>query len=35
MAANWRGIENVDDAIARHTGQVLVTEAAAPGVGWP
>jgi sugar lactone lactonase YvrE len=35
LAADWRGIENVDDAIARRTGQVLVTEAPAPGVGWP
>jgi sugar lactone lactonase YvrE len=35
MAADWRGIENVDDAIARRTGQVLVAQAPAAGVGWP
>ena len=35
LAADWRGIENVDDAIARRTGHVLVTEAPAPAVGWP
>ena len=35
LAAEWRGIENVGEAIARRTGQVLVAEAPAPGVGWP
>jgi sugar lactone lactonase YvrE len=35
LAADWRGIENVDHAIASRTGQVLVAEASAPGVGWP
>ena len=35
LAAEWRGIENVDEVIARRTGQVLVAEAPAPGVGWP
>ncbi len=35
LAADWRGIENVDEAIASRTGQVLITEAPAPGVGWP
>jgi sugar lactone lactonase YvrE len=35
LAADWRGIENVDDAIARRTGQVLVANAPAPHVGWP
>jgi sugar lactone lactonase YvrE len=35
LAAEWRGIENVDDALARRTGQVLVTDAPAPGTGWP
>ncbi len=35
LAAEWNGIENVDDAIARRTGQVLTIAAPAPGVGWP
>ncbi len=35
LAADWRGIENVDEAIAHRTGQVLVVDAPAPGVGWP
>ena len=33
--ADWRGIEQVDAAIADRTGQLLVAEAPAPGVGWP
>jgi sugar lactone lactonase YvrE len=35
LAADWRGTEGVEDALARRTGQVLVTEAPAPGAGWP
>jgi sugar lactone lactonase YvrE len=35
LAADWRGIEQVEQAIADRTGQVLVAEAPAPGVGWP
>ena len=35
LAAEWNGIENVDDAIVRRTGQVLTIAAPAPGVGWP
>jgi sugar lactone lactonase YvrE len=35
LAADWRGIENVDEAIASRTGQVLIADAPAPGVGWP
>jgi sugar lactone lactonase YvrE len=35
MAAEWRGIENVAGALAARTGQVLVADAPAPGVGWP
>jgi sugar lactone lactonase YvrE len=35
LAAEWMGIEKVDDVIARRTGQVLTIEAPAPGVGWP
>ena len=35
LANDWRGIENVDAAIASRNGQVLVMEAPAPGAGWP
>ncbi len=35
LAADWRGIENVDEAIAARTGRVLSTAAPAPGAGWP
>ena len=35
LAADWEGTGNVDDVIARRTGQVLVADAPAPGVGWP
>jgi hypothetical protein len=29
------GIDKIDETIARRTGQVLVTEAPSPHVGWP
>jgi sugar lactone lactonase YvrE len=35
MAAEWRGTENVDAALAARTGQVLVADAPAPKAGWP
>ena len=35
LTAEWRGTENMDDVIAARTGQVLVADAPAPGVGWP
>jgi sugar lactone lactonase YvrE len=35
LVADWRGPENVDDVVAARTGQVLVADAPAPGVGWP
>jgi sugar lactone lactonase YvrE len=35
LAADWRGIENVQAAIADRTGQVLTTDAPAAGAGWP
>jgi len=35
LASEWRGIENVDAAIADRTGQVLIAEAPAPRDGWP
>jgi sugar lactone lactonase YvrE len=33
--AEWRGTEAVDDVIEARTGQILVADAPAPGVGWP
>jgi sugar lactone lactonase YvrE len=35
LAAQWRGIEHVDEAVAARTGQILITKAPAPGAGWP
>jgi sugar lactone lactonase YvrE len=35
LAADWRGPENVDDVVAARTGQLVVADAPAPGVGWP
>ena len=35
LAADWRGIEHVDEAVAARTGQVLTAKAPAPGAGWP
>lgn len=35
LAAEWRGFENVEQAIADGTGRVLVAEAAAPHAGRP
>ena len=35
LVADWRGPENVDEVVAARTGQVLVANAPAPGVGWP
>jgi sugar lactone lactonase YvrE len=35
MAAEWRGTENVDAALAARTGQVFVADAPAPKAGWP
>jgi hypothetical protein len=35
LAADWRGPESVDDVVAARTGQVLVADAPAPGVGRP
>jgi sugar lactone lactonase YvrE len=34
-AAEWRGVEHVDEAVAARTGQILMTRAPAPGAGWP
>lgn len=35
LAAEWRGFEHIDEAIADRTGQVLVVEAPSPHAGWP
>jgi sugar lactone lactonase YvrE len=35
IAAEWRGMEKITEAAQARTGQVLVTDASAPGVGWP
>jgi sugar lactone lactonase YvrE len=35
LTAEWRGTKDIDDVIAARTGQVLVADAPAPGVGWP
>jgi len=35
LAAEWRGIEQVDEALAARTGQVLTARAPVPRAGWP
>lgn len=35
LTAEWRGTEGIEDVIESRTGQVLVAEAPAPGIGWP
>jgi sugar lactone lactonase YvrE len=35
LAAEWRGFEEIEEAIADRTGQVLVVDAPAPRAGWP
>jgi sugar lactone lactonase YvrE len=35
LAAEWRGFEQIEAAIADRTGQVLVVDAPAPHAGWP
>jgi sugar lactone lactonase YvrE len=35
LTAEWRGSEQVEDVIKARTGQILVVDAPAPGVGWP
>jgi sugar lactone lactonase YvrE len=35
LAAEWRGFEEIESAIADRTGQVLITDAPAPRAGWP
>ncbi|HET6755977.1 MAG TPA: SMP-30/gluconolactonase/LRE family protein [Jiangellaceae bacterium] len=35
LTAEWRGTEAIEDVVRARTGQVLVADAPAPGVGWP
>lgn len=35
LVAEWRGFENIEEAIADRTGQVLVADAPSPHAGWP
>ena len=35
LAAEWRGFEQIEEAMADRTGQVLIAEAPAPRAGWP
>jgi sugar lactone lactonase YvrE len=35
LTAEWRGTEAIEDVVKARTGQVLVADAPAPGVGWP
>jgi sugar lactone lactonase YvrE len=35
LAVEWRGVEQVNEAVAARTGQVLVSQAPVPGAGWP
>jgi sugar lactone lactonase YvrE len=35
LTAEWRGTEGIDAVVKARTGQVLVADAPAPGVGWP
>ena len=35
VATEWRGTDQLDNVLAKHTGQVLTVQAPAPGVGWP
>jgi sugar lactone lactonase YvrE len=34
-AAEWRGVEHVDEAVAARTGQILTAAAPVPSAGWP
>jgi sugar lactone lactonase YvrE len=35
LAAEWRGIEHVDEALAARTGRVITARAPVPHAGWP
>jgi sugar lactone lactonase YvrE len=35
LTAEWRGTAGIEEVVAARTGQVLIADAPAPGVGWP
>jgi sugar lactone lactonase YvrE len=35
LTADWRGTEGIEDVVKARTGQILVVDAPAPGIGWP
>lgn len=35
MTADWHGTEGIEEVVEARTGQVLIVDAPAPGVGWP
>ena len=35
LAADWRGAEGIEAALAARTGQVLISQAPMSGAGWP
>jgi sugar lactone lactonase YvrE len=35
LTAEWRGSDDMEDVVRARTGQVLIADATAPGVGWP
>ena len=35
LTAEWHGTEGIEEVVKARTGQVLVADAPAPGVGWP
>jgi sugar lactone lactonase YvrE len=35
VACEWRGMEKIPEVVQASTGQLLTTDAPAPGAGWP
>ena len=35
LTAEWHGTAGIEDVVKSRTGQILVVDAPAPGVGWP
>ena len=35
LTAEWHGTEGMEEVMRERTGQVLVADAPAPGIGWP
>ena len=35
LTADWHGTEAIEDVVRARTGQILVVDAPAAGVGWP